>query len=191
MKLKLIVGLSNPINLYYNTRHNIGSWYIKFLAKKYKKNLIKNKKYCFYYIDVKIGDYYSKLVIPDTYMNVNGTIIYNITNFYKIYSNEMLIVHDDLDLDTGIARFKFNHKNSTHNGIKSIYKSFGAKCIFNTLRIGIGRPKLNKNINSYLLNNPSPKEEILIKKTITKCIKCTDVLIKKNKDHAMNILHKK
>ncbi|MDQ1237583.1 MAG: peptidyl-tRNA hydrolase [Wigglesworthia glossinidia] len=190
MKLKMIVGLSNPIPKYSYTRHNIGELFINTLAKKYNKNLKKDKFFSCYYAKINIDLNNIILMIPDNYMNINGEIIYNFYTFYKIYPQELLIIHDELDLKIGCARFKFFHRNSSHNGIKSIVNLIEKKSLFHTLRIGIGRPKKNYDIKRYILSKLNVQELFQLKQIINKSINCINILIKKNQYHAMNILHK-
>ncbi|WP_041944119.1 aminoacyl-tRNA hydrolase [Wigglesworthia glossinidia] len=186
----MIIGLSNPAPKYSHTRHNIGELFIHTLAKKYNVHLIQNKYFSCYIAKINIALKEIFLMIPNNYMNVNGEIIFKIYNFYNFNTYELLIVHDELDLQLGCARFKFFHRSSTHNGVRSLINFIGKKSFLNTLRIGIGRPE-NGDIKKYILSKFNDQDLFKLKKIIKKSISCIKILIKKNQYHAMNILHRK
>lgn len=186
----MIIGLSNPTPKYSYTRHNVGELFINILAKKYNTHLIQDKYFSCYTAKINIALKEIFLMIPNDYMNVNGEVIYKFYDFYNFNTHELLIIHDELDLQLGFARFKFLHRSSTHNGVRSVINFIGKKSFLNTLRIGIGRPQ-NSDIKKYLLSKLSDQDLSKLKKIIKKSISCIKVLIKKNQYHAMNILHKK
>ncbi|KAF8818933.1 aminoacyl-tRNA hydrolase [Rickettsia endosymbiont of Cardiosporidium cionae] len=148
----MILGLGNPGKCYANTRHNVGfilvdklanfynfEWYNK---KKLKANIAYNKKY--HYILCK----------SCTYMNMTGNSVYLIINYYKIVTKDILVIHDDIDLDFLTLRTKIGGSHAGHNGLKSIDNILENRN-YHRLRIGIGRPDQNKNldISEYVLSN--------------------------------------
>ena len=150
--MKLIIGLGNPGREYENTRHNIGfmvldnylkdtSWQSKFQALYTTQN-IHNEKIIF--------------LKPTTYMNLSGNAIREFLNFYKLTPEDILVIHDDLDLPIGTYRLKTNSSAGGHNGIKSIIENLGTNA-FLRLKVGISK---NTNIDTkdYVLGKFTPQE---------------------------------
>lgn len=189
-KIKLIVGLSNPGYKYHDTRHNAGSWYIKLLAKKNKKNL--NKKFLFGHTATldKISNYPIHIAILNTYMNNSGTAVKYLANHHNISADEILIVHDELDLPIGKAKIKFGGRNCGHNGLNNIQKKLN-NSNFYRLRIGIGRPQNNKKISDFVLNKPNRKDKKLILNITKLAVYYTNILINEGILNYMNKLHTK
>ncbi len=162
----MIVGLSNPKVQYHNTRHNVGSWYIYSLAKNYFKILKEEKKFFGFTADLIIKSHFIRLLVPNIFMNINGQSIFKMASFYNINLNEILIVHDDLELAPGIVKLKYGYGHNGHNGLRNIINIFNKKNNFYRLRIGIGRPENKNQISSFVLSIPTNTEKILIKKSI-------------------------
>ncbi|QIE02277.1 aminoacyl-tRNA hydrolase [Buchnera aphidicola] len=167
----MIVGLSNPKKQYHNTRHNVGSWYIYSLAKYYSQNLKKEDKFFGFTSVGKIKSYYIRLLIPNIFMNINGHSIFKMASFYNLHLNEILIVHDDLELAPGTIKFKYSYGHNGHNGLRNIINTFNKKINFARFRIGIGRPKDRKKVAEFVLSKPIREEIILIQQSIENAIK--------------------
>ena len=146
--MNLIVGLGNPGSAYKNTRHNIGFMVIDHIIEKLKPSIIKKNSFKaeLYKTDNNL------LLKPLTFMNLSGQSIFAVKNFYKI--NNIIVIHDDLDLKFGAVKFKKAGGNGGHNGLKSIDSLIGNDYV--RIRMGIGRP--NKDVSSYVLNNFSKEE---------------------------------
>jgi len=176
--IKIIVGLSNPKTKYHCTRHNAGSRYVYQLAKLYFQVLIKEKKFSGFTSSFFIKSSYVRLFVPDVFMNLNGELVYKIASYYDIKLNEILIIHDDLELKPGIIKLKYSYGHNGHNGLRSVISHFGDKKInFYRLRIGIGRPINKKQVSSFVLSNPTDIENILINQCIVDSIKKNHFLI--------------
>ncbi len=185
MCIKIIIGIGNIDKKLFNTRHNAGIWFIKKILDKkkikfnkiYKKN-IKNKKIYLY--------------IPNTYINLCGKNIYVIKNKLHLKNKEILIVHDEINLNPGEVKIKKNiGKKSTHNGIKNIIKYF-KKDNFYQLRIGIGKPQKKHNLKKFVLSSPKKKDKKLINESINKSIFYISLWIHNKKlNFIQNYLHKK
>ncbi|WP_343184162.1 aminoacyl-tRNA hydrolase [Buchnera aphidicola (Ceratovacuna keduensis)] len=172
----MIVGLSNPLKKYYNTRHNVGSWFIRHLSKKFKINLNIKKKFYGYVGLWKYFNSFIYLLIPNIYMNLNGISVYSISSFYKIKSNNILIVQDDLNTSIGKTKFIISYNSYGHNGIKNIISKFKKNTLFKRICIGIGRPcENNISLSSYVLSSPSKEE----KKSIITSINDSTYIIEK------------
>ncbi|UAJ65692.1 aminoacyl-tRNA hydrolase [Candidatus Schneideria nysicola] len=197
MTIKLIVGLSNYGNQYTFTRHNAGAWYLKKLVElngSIKKRIFEEKKHLLACINHMIlYDKIIYLLLPMTSMNISGQSVLAVKNFYRILSQEILIVHDDLDLLPGIVKLQLGGSHGGHNGLKSIIQYLGYEMNFYRLRIGIGRPdkKNKKNIASFVLGTPLLSEKILIEEAIHRAINCTYILVKDGIEKAMQRLNKK
>ncbi|QCI16247.1 aminoacyl-tRNA hydrolase [Buchnera aphidicola] len=169
----MIVGLSNPKEEYHNTRHNVGSWYIYALAKYFLKILKEEKKFFGFTTSVIINSYSIRLLIPNIFMNINGKSVFKMASFYNINLNEILIIHDDLELKPGVFKLKYSFGHNGHNGLRNIINSFNKKVNFYRFRIGIGRPKNKDQVSSFVLSKPTKSEKILIKNSIADAIKTT------------------
>lgn len=137
--MKAIIGLGNPGIKYKKTRHNIGFMAIDFLQKKMKlQKLNFNKKF-----NSEISKTSHLLLAkPQTFMNNSGDAVYKILSFYKITSEDLVVIHDDIDLEFGTLRESKNRGSAGHNGVQSIIDKIKTKN-FTRFRIGIGKPPQN------------------------------------------------
>jgi len=168
--IKMIVGLSNPKKEYHSTRHNVGSWYLYSLAESYLRNFKNEKKFFGFTTSLNIESNYIRLLIPNIFMNINGQSVFKMASFYNINLSEILIVHDDLELQPGISKLKYSYGHNGHNGLRDIVNTFNKNINFYRFRIGIGRPINRDQIASFVLSNPTKKEKILIQKSILHAI---------------------
>ncbi|WP_367673815.1 aminoacyl-tRNA hydrolase [Buchnera aphidicola] len=166
----MMVGLANPIMKYDKTRHNIGSRYIQTLAKRYHQSFKEEKKFFGYTSLVLIKKKIIRLLIPDTYMNISGKSVFSMAAFYHITLNDILVVHDELDLFPGIIKYKNSIGHNGHNGLRNIINLFNEKKSFPRIAIGIGRPIKKKEVAYFVLSPPTRKENILINKAIEESI---------------------
>ncbi|AKC60508.1 aminoacyl-tRNA hydrolase [Blochmannia endosymbiont of Camponotus (Colobopsis) obliquus] len=187
MSIKLIVGLGNYELKYKNTRHNIGIWYINLLTIHHNVTLKKEKNLHGFIGQLKIGNNIVHLLIPNTYMNFSGNSVVAVSNFYKLAPEEILIVHDELDLLPGSTRIKFGGGHAGHNGIKNIIHKLNDN-LFYRLRIGIGRPKYKREIINFVLNSPSYHERTTINNTLNKAVLCIKDIVEKKFVEAINYL---
>lgn len=187
--IKLIVGLANPGNEYAQTRHNAGAWYVDLLAQHFNQPLKNEPKFFGYLSRINIAGQNIHLLVPTTFMNLSGKAVQTVATFYQIQPEEILVAHDELDLNPGIAKLKLGGSHGGHNGLKDIINKLSNNPNFYRLRIGIGHPGDKNKVVGYVLNKPLKSEQTLIDKAIDESIRCTDVLIKQNIEAAMNQLH--
>ena len=135
--MKLIVGLGNPGIEYENTRHNIGFYYLDLIAKELNISNFK-EKFNGYYQKVKYKNEDIILLKPLSYMNLSGEVVVKYVNYYKIKPEDILVIHDDLDLDVGRLKLRANGSSGGHNGIKNIILNLGDEN-FKRLKIGISK----------------------------------------------------
>ena len=170
----LLIGLGNPGSKYKKNRHNIGHMTVDMIAKKYnlkKKN--KNK-----FGDVFEGHLSKEKIFalkPKEFMNLSGVSIKKFLDFYKINMKNLLVIHDDIDLPLGKIKIKIGGGNAGHNGLRSIDTIIGKN--YKRIRIGVDRPKNNKSINKFVLENFEKKEEKEIKFSINRIISFLQYLI--------------
>lgn len=181
--MKLIVGLGNPGKEYKNTRHNVGF----IILDNYLRNERWLTKDNYEYIIKNINNEKVIFLKPLTYMNLSGFAVIKVVNFYKINCEDILVIHDDLDLKCGQYRFKFDSSAGGHNGIKSIISSLGTQR-FCHLKVGIGH-EINNDVRDYVLGNLSKSEiENLESQKYSEMIDC---FIVNGIEKCMNIYNKK
>ncbi|WP_075431810.1 aminoacyl-tRNA hydrolase [Buchnera aphidicola] len=160
--IKLIIGLGNPYKNFYHTRHNVGMWYLRILVDYYKLKLEKHKKFSGKFSILIKKNHKILFFQPEIFMNLSGSLIFNIASYYKIKLSEILVIRDELDLFPGFLKIKYSSSHNGHNGIKSIISSFKKKSSFMQLCIGIGRPQLKNEITKFVLSAPTKIEKRLI-----------------------------
>ena len=163
-QIKLFIGLGNPGEKYSDTRHNAGFWWIDIVAHQQNINLQNSDKF-FSSIGKSSNAEEFYVAKPTTFMNDSGKALAAIAKFYKINPNEILVIHDDLDIDVGQAKLKFGGSHGGHNGLKSIFACIGSQDFWR-LKIGIGHPGEKHLVVDYVLKNPSSKERDLIDESI-------------------------
>ena len=161
--MKIVVGLGNPGEKYAHTRHNIGFMVIDEILKDYVAGPKYNKKFeaIIYSLDKN-----RLLIKPQTFMNISGKTVNRVVNFYKTKPEDLLIVHDDVDLGFGEIKHQFGRGAAGHKGVQSIVDSLGSDQ-FNRVRVGIGRPKDSTEVEKWVLQGFSEdknKVDELIKK---------------------------
>lgn len=191
MSIKLIVGLGNPGSQYQYTRHNVGQWYVEALAQSHSISMKAEKSYFGWSGRGLIANRDIRLLIPTTFMNLSGKSVQAMTSFYKITADEILVAHDELDLDVGTARLKKGGGHGGHNGLKSIIQSLGNSKDFYRLRIGIGHPGHKDLVTNYVLGKPSAADKQKIEDAIDDSIRVTDKILSNNIETAMNELHRR
>jgi PTH1 family peptidyl-tRNA hydrolase len=186
---RLIAGLGNPGKQYAMTRHNAGFWLLDELARSLKASSWKtgNK----FFADIahvsssNLHNYW--LLKPSTYMNNSGQAIAAFAKFQKITAEDILIVHDELDLPAGIARFKNGGGHNGHNGLKSIIDSLGSNNFWR-LRMGINPPPQKGTMKDYVLSTPQHLEKKYMMNAIANILAIFP-LIFEDMEKAMQILH--
>ncbi len=148
---KLLVGLGNPGDKYFETKHNVGFMLIDQLAKKQNvtfkhDNIFQADLASFFLNGEKIY-----LVKPTTFMNESGKAVHALLTYYGLDIEDLLIIYDDLDMEVGKIRLRAKGSAGGHNGIKSIIQHIGTQT-FNRVKIGIGRPKNGMSVVNHVLS---------------------------------------
>ncbi|HOW23828.1 MAG TPA: aminoacyl-tRNA hydrolase [Sedimentibacter sp.] len=177
----IIAGLGNPGKEYTNTRHNSGYMVLEYLAEKLDVKLNK-LKFNSVYGETSINGEKVMLVKPVTYMNKSGMAIGEIIRFYKIPTENLVVIYDDIDIPLGTLRIRPNGSAGTHNGMKSIISAIGSE--FPRIRIGIGRNQ-EMDLADYVLQEFSPSERDILAPIIERAGEAALEIIKKDVESAM------
>lgn len=187
--IQLIVGLANPGPEYAKTRHNAGAWYVEELAKRYNGSLREDSKYFGLTGRVSIAGQDVRLLIPTTFMNLSGKAVSALAKFFQIPVEAILVVHDELDLPPGVAKFKQGGGHGGHNGLKDIISKMGNNNNFYRLRIGIGHPGSKEQVVGFVLNKAPTSEQQLMDAAVDEAVRCTEIMYTTDMTKAMNRLH--
>lgn len=188
MGMKLIVGLGNPSKEYEQTRHNAGFWFIDELAWQWKVSLKEDKKYFGEVARVSRAEGDVWLLKPLTFMNLSGKAVGALAQFYKIKPEEILVVHDELDIPCGRIRLKRGGGNGGHNGLKDIQAKLGT-ADFYRLRLGIDHPGDKALVSAYVLNKPSAEDKQKVEEAIGKSLQGLPLIMEGKWEEAMRFLH--
>ncbi len=187
--IQLIVGLGNPGAEYENTRHNAGAWLVERLARSEGIRLNPDKKFHGYAGKGRIHGNECWLLIPTTFMNLSGQAVQALANFYKLTPEQILVVHDELDLPAGQARFKTGGGHGGQNGLRDIIARLGNNKNFHRLRIGIGHPGDKSRVTGHVLGKPSQAEQKTMDDAIDEALRVLPDAISGDMARAMNRLH--
>jgi len=183
------VGLANPGSEYAKTRHNAGLWYLNQLASQENIQLKPDAKFYGLTGRIQFAGNDIRLLVPTTFMNLSGKAVAAMAKFYRIKPEEILVAHDELDINPGIAKFKLGGGHGGHNGLKDIISKLGNNKNFYRLRIGIGHPGDRNKVSGFVLGKPPLSELNLIEQSIDEAARCTQILGEQGLEKAMNRLH--
>jgi peptidyl-tRNA hydrolase, PTH1 family len=189
MSIRLIVGLGNPGPEYEQTRHNAGFWLVDNLAGGTR--LSRETRFNALAAKTSIRNQEVWLLEPQTFMNRSGQSVGALARFYKIAADEVLVVHDELDLPPGAAKLKKGGSSGGHNGLKDITAALGTQDYWR-LRIGIGHPRslgLQQPVADFVLHRPRKEEQTLINDAIDKSLNIIPLLCEGKFDTATMQLH--
>lgn len=184
----LIAGLGNPGPQYEQTRHNVGFWWLDQLAHDMGATFKVENKYHGQLAQCQINQHKVYLLKPLLFMNRSGQSVAALANFYKIPPSNILVVHDELDLDPGVARLKRGGGHGGHNGLRDIIAQTGSKD-FLRCRLGIGHPGDSKLVSNYVLSKPSLADRQNIELAVDNSIRVTPEVVSSELEKAMNWLH--
>lgn len=188
--LKLIVGLGNPGPEYLMTRHNAGFWFVDALANKLALNFSTDKKFQSEVCRYQSGSTDCWLCKPQTYMNDSGIAVQALMNYYKISMEQVMVVHDEIDLMPGTTRLKKGGGHGGHNGLRDIIQRTG-NSDFLRLRIGVGHPGSKDKVVPYVLGRANKEEEDKIVESFSIALEKSDQFFQENLNKLMTELNKK
>jgi PTH1 family peptidyl-tRNA hydrolase len=186
--IRLFVGLGNPGPEYQTTRHNAGFWWTDALAEKLGVRLVPERPYqgLLGRGDTANGPVW--VLQPMTYMNRSGVSVAPLARFFKIAPAQILVVHDELDLQPGQVKLKLGGSAAGHNGLKDIHGLLGT-LDFWRLRLGIGHPGVKTEVANYVLKKPSADHRSAIDKAITQSLEASHLLVAGDMDKALAMIH--
>jgi len=188
-EIKLIVGLGNPGEKNKAPRHNAGEWLIARLARRFNVTLNAENKFFGKVGKTLMNGKEIRFLVPTTFMNLSGKAVGALANFYRIKPEEILVLHDELDLPPGSVKLKLGGGHGGHNGLKDIVAALGNNNNFYRLRIGIGHPGHRDLVAGYVLNKPSPIEREALEKALDEATSCVELLFKDGIVKATNRLN--
>jgi PTH1 family peptidyl-tRNA hydrolase len=185
--IKLIIGLGNPGDKYSKTRHNAGFWFIDALANRYNSSFKTETKFSGEVAKIAIDGESVWLLKPSTFMNRSGLAAHQISSFYKIPVEQVLVAYDELDLSPGTVRLKKSGGHGGHNGLRDLHAQISKD--YMRLRFGIGHPGDRTKVADYVLSRPSQGDEIEINNAIDRALDVIAQIISGDTQKAMNTLH--
>ena len=188
MAIKLIVGLGNPGKDYQAHRHNAGFWFVEALAHQLGASFNKQSKFFGETSEALLANTKVRFLKPQTFMNCSGQAIQALANYFNIEAEEILVVHDELDLNPGTTKLKKGGGHSGHNGLRDTIKALDSK-EFYRLRIGVGHPGNKNEVVNFVLNQPSTKELALIEDSMGDAISVINQIVEGKFEEAMKRLH--
>jgi PTH1 family peptidyl-tRNA hydrolase len=186
--IRLFVGLGNPGPEYESTRHNAGFWWIDALAAKLGARLVPERAYQGVVARVNTSAGPVWLLEPMTFMNRSGASVAPLARFFKIEPQQILVVHDELDLQPGQAKLKLGGSAAGHNGLKDIHAMLGTQDFWR-LRLGIGHPGVKSEVIHYVLKKPSPDHREAIAKAMDQSLGASGLLMAGEMDKALAAIH--
>ena len=175
----LLVGLGNPGPNSENNRHNIGFKIIDAINLHFKLSKQKPKfKGLLTTGNIETQKVYA--IKPLTFMNNSGICIRELIEYFKIDAEDVIVFHDDLDIEFGKIKAKFGGSSAGHNGIESIDKFIGKE--YSRVRIGIGKPKTKVEVSDHVLNNFDEEEILALEKITNNIINSISILLEKKLD---------
>lgn len=186
--IRLLVGLGNPGPEYEATRHNAGFWFIDDVARKLGATLVPDRSYFGLVARVNRPEGPIWLLEPMTFMNLSGKSVAALARFFKIAPNEILVAHDELDVQPGNAKMKIGGGHGGHNGLKDINAQLGSADYWR-LRLGIGHPGVKAEVVDYVLRKPPAEQREAIEKSIAQSLGALDLMLAGDMDKALMKVH--
>jgi PTH1 family peptidyl-tRNA hydrolase len=183
-RVRLVVGLGNPGNIYEKTRHNVGFMVVDQIAEDFSIALVK-QKFDTVFGRGSVDDVEVVLAKPMAFMNRSGPQVQKFARYYRILSGDMLVVHDDIDLAFGRIKIKEKGGDGGHKGVRSIIDALGGG-EFVRLRIGVGRPEAGISAADHVLEKFSLKEKKVLHRIITQARDAVGTILCKGAKEGMN-----
>lgn len=186
--IKLFVGLGNPGLEYEATRHNAGFWWIDALARDLKVSLAPERSYHGLAARANVHGQPVWLLEPQTFMNLSGKSVSALARFFKIEPQEILVVHDELDVVPGQVKLKFGGSHAGHNGLRDIHAQLGTADYWR-LRIGIGHPGVKSEVVNWVLKRPLKEQREAIDDAIVRTLHAVPALLAGEMEKATLQIH--
>ena len=185
--MKIVVGLGNPGKEYMNTRHNIGFMAVDELAQQWGITSWKKRS------QALVAEYRAAepviLVKPQSYMNLSGIPVGELARWYKVKTEDIIIIFDDMDLPIGRLRIRTKGSSGGHRGVESLLAHLD-KDTFSRVRMGIDRPPTGWQVVDYVLSSFGAEEQPLVKEAVLRATKAVECIIQEGVTKAMNLYNK-
>ena len=185
---QLVVGLGNPGPQYATTRHNLGFLVADILADRIGSGFKVHKKSGAEVVTGRLGDRSVVLAKPRTYMNESGRQVGPLAKFYSVPPADIVVIHDELDIDFGRIRLKFGGGVAGHNGLRSVASALGSND-FQRVRVGVGRPPGRRDGASFVLSNFTSTEWRDVPTICEQAADATELLVAQGLEPAQNTVH--
>ncbi|MFW5971345.1 MAG: aminoacyl-tRNA hydrolase, partial [Desulfovermiculus sp.] len=187
----LIAGLGNPGSRYVRTRHNIGFMTVEYLVRHAQGGVQsvpcgRCQSRCWLWSG--LDDKQSLLAEPQTYMNLSGKALRSLCRAYNVQADQVVVIHDELDLSLGRVRLKFGGGLAGHNGLKSIAQELGTRDFYR-VRMGIGRPEPGTEVTRHVLSSFFPWEQDQLSNALTRAAEGIRLLCTQGMQSSMNYVH--
>jgi PTH1 family peptidyl-tRNA hydrolase len=187
--IALIAGLGNPGAQYEQTRHNAGFWFVDQVARLKGAQFRPDNKFSGDVCKVNLEGRDVWLLKPTTFMNRSGQAVQKLAAFYKISPEQILVVHDEIDLDPGVAKLKTGGGHGGNNGLRDIIAHMGKE--FHRLRIGVGHPGHKDQVADYVLHRAGKEDQQAIDEAIDEALRALPLLMEGSWEKAVHRLHTK
>ncbi len=185
--LTAIAGLGNPEERHARTLHNAGFWFVDELSRRASMQFRYEKRFDADVCRITLTDNEVWLIKPQSYMNLSGGPLRSVLDYYRLAVSDLLVVHDEIDLDPGTVRLKKGGGHGGHNGLRDVIKHTGSD--FMRLRIGVGHPGHKDLVTDYVLKQASAEVEQALSKNIDDAADVMPVLAEDGIEAAMTRLH--
>ena len=185
--IRLIVGLGNPGDKYSQTRHNAGFWFVDDVARHTRAVWRYESRFPAESARLTVAGQEVRLLKPQTYMNRSGESVAAFLHYFRLSPADMLVAHDELDLEPGRIRLKADGGHGGHNGLRDIHRLAGPD--YWRLRIGIGHPGHKSQVVSYVLNRADTDAEAAIRAVLSRAVDELENIVSGKMQPAMNRLH--
>lgn len=185
--IQLVVGLGNPGDDHARTRHNAGFWVVDELARRARARFDAERKFHGELAKATVGGRELRLLKPMTYMNRSGLSVQSVMGYLKLSVEQVLVVHDEIDLPTGLVRLKWDGGHGGHNGLRDLNQHLGDR--YRRVRVGIGRPTNSAEVVDYVLERPRKDEQPLLDAAVVLAADAVEAIVRDGMESAMLRIH--
>ena len=185
--IQLVVGLGNPGKDYARTRHNAGFWVVDELVRRHGGAFNDERKFHGRVAKVALGASEIRLLEPSTYMNRSGLAVRTLMDYLKLVPEQVLVVHDEIDLPVAALRLKWSGGHGGHNGLRDLNQHLGDQ--YRRLRVGVGRPPSKAEGIDHVLERPGKAEQALLDEAVQRAADSVERVIAVGMEAAMHALH--
>jgi len=185
--IQLVVGLGNPGKDYARTRHNAGFWVVEELARRHGGEFRDEHKFNGRVAKATVAGVELRLLEPLTYMNRSGLAARSLMDYLKLTPEQVLVVHDEIDIPVGDLRLKWEGGHGGHNGLRDLNQHLGNQ--YRRLRVGVGRPPSKAEGIDHVLERPGKAEQVILDEAVQRAADAIEQVMREGMEPAMQALH--